>query len=230
VAEARADAEERIVQERAAKRRRLAECSSLGVGSAGVQPVDDAVVAADAAVAGTSPPVVAGNVPPVAAQARLDAQAGFIYVLTSNVLNEVKVGNSMDVSLRLRQAMTYNLHLCVEAVFFTLDRVGAEQEAFALLRAADIPRLMHVNACGTAARASEWFRARPDTILAHVRQAVHNTNAAALAHAGASQEAVTRAAAVMVAAPDCEGRAWSARTATSEGRTAALARTLGSSG
>jgi hypothetical protein len=70
------------------------------------------------------------------------------------------------------------------AFYFTVDRVGGEQGAVAVLSDANIPRLMQVNAFGTAPRTWKWFKARPTTVLAHVQQAMHDAPWQ-LSHAGA---------------------------------------------
>jgi hypothetical protein len=81
---------------------------------------------------------------------------GFLYVLTDTLSNDVKIGKALHVSDRLRHAQTYNLHLRLDGIFFSLEYDMAETLAHSLMRSTfgRTKLTQHV----TWPYPSEWFR------------------------------------------------------------------------
>lgn len=100
---------------------------------------------------------------------------GFVYVLLDTATGDVKIGKAVDAVERLREANTYNLHLRVVSIFFSLDCTAAEKVAQALmLQLFGYHRLRHAYSWGETATPpapSEWFRADTDHAVLCSRRA-----------------------------------------------------------
>lgn len=96
-------------------------------------------------------------------------KVGFVYVLSGAVASEVKVGWSIDVLSRLKSAQTFNPHIRVDGIFWSLDAKAAEKIAHANLAKHHV-RIVFSNLWDSG-KPSEWFRCSPDVAVVEARNA-----------------------------------------------------------